>query len=93
MTDTDIRTALDGARDFVAEAVDHLSSDLGEEDPLVVAGRRVLAALTEIPDDAAVVTEETLAAAIQRAFPARRNTPSNSSLTAATILAALRSNR
>ncbi len=40
MTDRDIRAALDGARDFVAEAVDHLSSDLGEGDPLVVVALR-----------------------------------------------------
>lgn len=93
MTDIDIRAALDGARDFVAEAVEHLSSSLGEADPTVLAGRRVMASLAAIPDDAALVTEESLAAAMQRAFPTRRNTASNVSLSAATILAALRSNR
>lgn len=90
---TDLQVALDGAPAFVAEAIEHLATALGESHPTVEAGRRLLAALAEIPDDAAVVTEGTLAAAIQRAFPARRNTRSNSSLTAATILAALRSNR
>ena len=90
---TDLQVALDGAPEFVAEAIEHLATTLGESHPTVEAGRRLLASLAAIPDDAAVVTEETLAAAIQRAFPARRNTPSNSSLTAATILAALRSNR
>ena len=41
-------------------------------------------------DGAMLVTEESLAAAIHRAFPARRNTESGLVLTAAVILAALR---
>ena len=80
-------------RDFVAEAVRLLASELGADHPTVAAGRRVLEALESLPGDAIVVTGEDLATAIHRAFPARRNTASNADLTAATILAALRERR
>jgi len=90
MTGVEIKAQLEGTRAFVADAVEHLAASLGEAHPTVVAGRRVMASLDALPDDAAVVTEETLAAALQRAFPSRRNTPSASALSAATILAALR---
>ena len=77
-------------RGFVAEAVRLLASELGADHPTVAAGRRVLDALDAMPGDAVVVTADALARAIQRAFPARRNTGVNAELTAATILAALR---
>jgi alkylhydroperoxidase/carboxymuconolactone decarboxylase family protein YurZ len=50
-----------------------------------------MASLDAIPDGAVLVTEETLAAAIHRAWPYRRNTATASALSAASILAALRS--
>lgn len=90
---TDLDAALVEASDFVTEAIEHLEATLGEDHPTVEAGRRVLAGLAEIPDGAMLVTEESLAAAIHRAFPARRNTGVNATLTAATILAAIRSAR
>lgn len=58
--------------------------------PTVVAGRRIMASLDAIPDGAVLVTEETLAAAIQRAWPYRPRTASGLALSAASILAALR---
>ena len=90
MAGVDVKTTLDGAPEFVAEAVEHLASSLGETHPTVMAGRRVMASLDAIPDGAVLVTEEMLAAAIHRAWPYRRNTPTDSILAAASILAALR---
>ena len=84
---------LDETRGFVADAVEHLASELGEAHPMVAAGRRVMASLQTVPGDAVLVTAEDLAAAIQRAFPTTRNTSSNVALSAATILAALRQGR
>lgn len=81
---------LTATRAFVAEAVALLSSELGTDHPTVVAGRRVLDALDSTPPDAVLVSGADLALAIQRAFPARRNTASNAELSAATILAAVR---
>ena len=90
MIGVEIRAALDGAPEFVADAVEHLASCLGETHPIVVAGRRIMASLVAIPDGAVLVTEDTLAAAIDRAFPSGRNTKAGLALSAATILAALR---
>jgi hypothetical protein len=90
MTRADIRTVLDGVPEFVASAVEQLALSLGQNDPTVLAGRRILASLAAIPDDAVLVTEQTLAAAIQRAWPYRQRTPSGLNLSAASILAALR---
>ena len=90
MTGVDIKAALDGAPEFVAYAVEHLASSLGETHPTVLAGRRIMASLDAIPDGALLVTEETLAAAIHRAWPYRRNTGTRLVLSAASILAALR---
>ena len=90
MARVEIKAALEGAPEFVADAVAHLASSLGETHPTVVAGRRIMASLDAIPDGAVLVTEETLAAAIHRAWPHRRNTATGSVLSAATILAALR---
>ena len=90
MAGVEIKAALAGAPEFVADAVAHLALSLGETHPTVVAGRRIMASLDAIPDGAVLVTEETLAAAIHRAWPHRRNTPTASILSAATILAALR---
>jgi hypothetical protein len=75
MTGVEIKAALDGAPEFVAYAV---------------AGRRIMASLDAIPDGAVLVTEETLAAAIHRAWPYRPRTASGLALSAASILAALR---
>ncbi|MBF6605911.1 MAG: hypothetical protein IVW53_10060 [Chloroflexi bacterium] len=90
MTGVEIKAVLDGAPEFVADAVEHLALSLGEAHPTVVAGRRIMASLAAIPDGAVLVTEDTLAAAIHRAWPHRRNTAAGSVLSAATILAALR---
>jgi lysozyme family protein len=90
MTGVEIKAALDGAPEFVAYAVEQLALSLGETHPKVVLGRRVMAALDAIPADAALVTEETLAAAIHRAWPYRPRTASGLALSAASILAALR---
>lgn len=49
--------------------------------------------LDAIPGGAVLVTEETLAAAIHRAWPDRRSTATGSALSAASILAALRTRR
>jgi hypothetical protein len=89
MAVVEIKTALDGAPQFVAEAVELLARSLGETHPTVLTGRRVMASLDAIPDDAVLVTEATLAAAIHRVWPYRRNTSSNLSLSAAAIIAAL----
>ena len=90
MSGVEIEAVLDGAPEFVASAVAHLSSCLGETHPTVVAGRRVIASLEAIPRGAVLVTEETLSAAIHRAWPYRQKTTSGLSLSAASILAALR---
>ncbi|MFI5227018.1 MAG: hypothetical protein ACHQ3P_10115 [Candidatus Limnocylindrales bacterium] len=90
MTLIEIETALDGAPEFNAGAVGVLVTTLGEDDPMVLAGRRILASLEAIPKGSVLVTEASLATAIHRAYPARRNTESASALTAATILAALK---
>lgn len=90
MSQLEIKAALDGAPEFVSDAVEHLAVCLGEAHPTVVAGRRIMASLDAIPDGAVLVTEESLAAALQRAFPFRRNTATGAGLSAAVILAALR---
>jgi hypothetical protein len=90
MNQLEIRAVLDEAPAFVADAVAHLTVCLGQDHPTVVAGRRIVASLDAIPDGAVLVTEETLAAALQRAFPFRRNTATGAGLSAAVILAALR---
>jgi hypothetical protein len=89
----EIKAALEGAPEFVAFAVEQLASSLGDTDPMVVAGRRVMTELDAIPEGAVWVTEETLAAAIHRAWPFRRNTPSTLGLSAALLIAALRTER
>lgn len=86
----EVRSVLDGVAEFIADAVDHLALSLGKEHPTVVEGRRILASLRTVPDGAVVITEETLAAALQRAWPYRRNTPAGMGLSAALIIAALR---
>lgn len=90
MAAVEIKAALDGALEFIADAVEHLASSLGETHPTVVAGRRIMSSLDALPDDAVLVTEQTLAAALHRAWPSRRNTGSGLGLSAALIFAALR---
>ena len=90
MTGVEIKAVLDGAPEFVADAVQHLAVCLGETHPTVLRGRRIMASLDAIPDGAVLVTEETLAAALHRAWPSRRNTATGLTLSAASILAALR---
>ena len=90
MTAVEVKAALDGAPEFIAEVVEHLASSLGETHPTVVAGRRIRASLDAIPDSAVLVTEESLAAAIHRAWPYRPKTATGLALSAASILAALR---
>lgn len=90
MTGVEINAALDGAPAFVAAAVEHLAACLGEAHPTVVTGRRIMASLDAIPDGAVLVTEETLAEAIHRAWPYRPRTATGLTLSAASILAALR---
>ncbi len=90
MKGVEIKAVLDGEPEFVADAVEHLSGCLGAAHPTVVAGRRIMASLDAIPDGAVLVTEQSLAAALQRAFPLRRNTATGLGLSAAVILAALR---
>ncbi len=82
--------ALDGAPEFLADAVEHLASCLGEDHPMVTAGRGLMASLAAVPAGSVLVTEETLAAAMQRAWPVRRNTETGLRLSAALLLAALR---
>jgi hypothetical protein len=89
----DVRTASGGAQEFVDRAVEHLAACLGETHPPVGEGRRVGHSLAAIPADALLVTQESLAAAMQRAFPHRQRTASGVTLSAATILAALRTDR
>ena len=50
MRAVEIKAALDGAPEFVAEAVEHLASCLGETHPTVLLGRRTMASLDAIPD-------------------------------------------
>ncbi len=90
MTRVEVKAALDGAPEFVADAVERLASSLGEAHPTVVAGRRVMASLDAIPDGAVLVTEMSLAAAIHRAWPYRKKSATVLPLSAASILAALR---
>jgi hypothetical protein len=90
MAGVEIETVLDGTPEFVADAVVHLAACLGEEHPTVLAGRRIMASLEDIPNGAVLVTEETLAAAIRRAWPISRANQSRLTLSAATIIAALR---
>ena len=90
MAAVEVKAALDGAPEFVADAVEHLASCLGETHPTVLLGRRTMASLDAIPDNAVLVTEETLAAAIHRAWPYRPRTASGLTLSAASILAAVR---
>ena len=90
MTGVEIKAALDGVPEFVADAVGRLALSLGETHPTVVAGRRIMASLDAIPDRAVLVTEETPAAALHRAWPHRRNAATGLGLSAALILAALR---
>jgi hypothetical protein len=90
MAGVEVKAALDGAPEFVADAVEHLALCLGETDPTVAVGRRIMASLDAIPAGAVLVTEETLAAAIRRAWPYRQKTSSGLALSAASILAALR---
>jgi hypothetical protein len=85
-----MRTVLDGAPDFVDDAVEHLAACLGDSHRLVLTGRRVTASLTAIPAGSMLVTEESLAEAIRRAWPYRQKTPSGLALSAASIMAALR---
>ena len=85
-----MKAALDGAPEFIAYAVEQLGLSLGEAHPRVVAGRRIMASLDAIPDGAVLVTEETLAAALHRAWPSGRSTATGLALSAALILAALR---
>jgi hypothetical protein len=93
MASVDFQVALDGVPEFITAAVEQLSSSLGEADPLVESGRRAIAALGAIPADAVLVTEATVAAAMQRAWPLRRNTPTGMALSAALLIAALREER
>ena len=93
MAVVDIQVALDGVPEFVTAAVEQLSASLGEADPMIESGRRAIAALGAIPADAVLVTEETLAAAMHRAWPLRRNTPTGLGLSAALLIAALREER
>ncbi len=90
MSRVELNTALDGVPEFVADAVEQLAASLGDSHPTVLAGRRATAALAAIPGDAVMVTEATLAAAFNRAWPVRRNSATQSALSAALILAALR---
>jgi hypothetical protein len=90
MSAVDIDAVLDGTPEFVAFAVEQLASSLGDEHPRVAEGRRALAALDVIPRSAVLVTEESLAAALRRAWPSGRNSPTGLALSAAVILAALR---
>ncbi len=69
MSQLEIRAALDGAPEFVADAVAHLAVCLGQDHPTVVAGRRIMASLDAFPDGAVLVTEESLAAALQQRLP------------------------
>jgi hypothetical protein len=90
MAGVQVTTALDEAPAFVAAAVEHLAACLGETHPTVVAGRRFMASLAAIPDGAVLVTEEALAVAIHRVWPFRRSTATVERLSAASLLAALR---
>ena len=90
MAGVEFKTVLAGAQEFLADAVEHLALRLGQSHPTIAEGRRIMASLAAIPEDAVLVTEESLAAAIHRAWPTRRNSSSALTLSAASILAALR---
>lgn len=90
MTEIEIKAVLDGAHEFIASVVEKLASSLGETHPTVAQGRRIMASLATIPEGAVLVTEESLAAAIHRAWPYRPRTPNALALSAASIIAALR---
>ncbi len=90
MAGVEFKTALAGAPEFLADVVEQLASSLGQSHPTVTEGRRIIASLAVIPEDAVLVTEESLAAAIHRAWPTRRNSSTGLTLSAASILAALR---
>ncbi len=90
MANVELKAVLDGVQEFVADAIVQLETFLGESHPTVQEGRRILAALEAIPDGAVLVTEESLAAALGRVWPIRRNSGTNLALSAATVLAALR---
>ncbi len=90
MAEVEIKAALDGAPEFVADAVERLAVSLGDAHPTVMLGRQAQASLAANPGEAVLVTEESLAAALHRAWPSGRNRPAGLALTAATILAALR---
>jgi hypothetical protein len=90
MSEVELKQALSGVPEFVAFAVEQLRSSLGEAHPQVAAGRAAMASLEAIPNGAMLVTEETLAAAMHRVWPLRRNTQAGLAVSAAAILAALR---
>ena len=90
MTDLDLRSLLSDAHEFVDSATELLASNLGDTHPAVIEGRRIRSMLDALPGGAVLVTEETLAKAIHRAWPYRRTSASNLGLSAATLLAALR---
>jgi hypothetical protein len=90
MAAVDARDAIDGVQAFVAFAAAHLATCLGAEDPSVAEGQRALEKLGAIRPDAVLVTPESLAEAMRRAYPVRRSTPEMMALTAASIIAALR---
>jgi len=93
MAEIEVRAALEGVPEFVAEAIGHLVACLGEDHPSVADGRRARAALDALPRGTFMVTEESLATAIHRVWPYRRNTQSSMTLSAAAILAALKTAR
>lgn len=90
MTGPEVRETLDAASAFIADALEDLATRKGSDDPSVIAGRRVRLSLTRLSEEAVLVTEESLATAIGRVWPYRRNSGSQLSLSAAAILAALR---
>jgi len=90
MTGVEIKAALDGAPELVADAVAHLALSLGATHPTVVAGRPIMVSLDAIPEGAVLVTEEALTAAIHRAWPYCPRTASGLGLSAALILPAIR---
>ena len=49
MSGVEIKTALDGAPEFNADAVAHLALSPGETHPSVVTGRRIMGALRAEP--------------------------------------------
>ena len=93
MEQVDVRAMLAETCEFVAEATRRLEASLGRDDPLVERGHRALAALEALPEGGVVVTERSLAVAMLRVWPYRRATASSMTLSAAAILAALRTAR